>query len=205
MSGETVVASSRGSPRTCSSVKRWNRLEELLGAATPRRGGAFPRGTPGRRRRTGPPPCARRPRARLSAKTMQRPLPAELARERHDVARRRGADVNGCLGRAGERDAAHAGMPRQRCPDLLPDPLHDVEDARREARLVHEIAEERARQRRPLGRLEDHGAARRERGCCFPRRQHERRVPRRDHDRRRRSASATTRFRVPFDSQMRSW
>ena len=31
MSGETVVVSSRGSPSTCSSVNRWNELEERLG------------------------------------------------------------------------------------------------------------------------------------------------------------------------------
>ncbi len=48
--------------------------------------------------------------------------------------------------------------------------------------LVREVGEQRARQRRPLGGLEDDGAARRERRRRLPRREHERRVPRCDHD-----------------------
>ena len=51
-------------------------------------------------------------------------------------------------------------------------------------RLVREVGEQRARERRPLGGLQDDGAARRERGRGLPGREHERRVPRRDHDRR---------------------
>ena len=43
----------------------------------------------------------------------QRPLAAELAGEGDDVPRRRDADVPGRLGRAGERDAADAGVARR--------------------------------------------------------------------------------------------
>ena len=69
-------------------------------------------------------------------------------------------------------------------PDLLADPLHDVEDTRRQPAFDDEVAEKRARERRPLGGLEDHGAARGERGGGLPGGEHERRVPRCDHDRR---------------------
>ena len=74
------------------------------------------------------------------------------------------------------------GVGDERGADLLADALHDVQDAGRQPRLVREVGEQRARQRRPLGGLEDDRAARREGRRGLPRREHERRVPRRDHD-----------------------
>ena len=59
----------------------------------------------------------------------QRPLAAELTRERDDVARGGGADVHRGLGRAGERDRAARRDGGERGADLLADPLHDVEHA----------------------------------------------------------------------------
>ena len=70
----------------------------------------------------------------------------------------------------------------RRRADLLADPLHDVEDAGRDTRLGDEVAEERARERRPLRRLQHDGATGGERRSGLPRREHERRVPGRDHD-----------------------
>ena len=57
--------------------------------------------------------------------------------------------------------AADARVGDERGADLLADPLHDVEDAGREAGLGGEVGEQRAGERRPLRRLEDHRAARR--------------------------------------------
>ena len=92
----------------------------------------------------------RLPRRRLEVAVVeheQRPLAAELAGEGDDVLRGGDADMPGRLGRAGERDASHAGMRDEGGADLLADPLHDVEDAGREARLVDEVGEQRARER----------------------------------------------------------
>src|SRR4029078_13482424 len=83
----------------------------------------------------------------------ERAFASELTGERDDVPGRRGADVHGGLGGAGERDPAHARMPRERGAALLADPLDDVEDARWEACLGDEVAEERAGERRPPGGL----------------------------------------------------
>ena len=63
------------------------------------------------------------------------------------------------LGRAGERHAPDQRVRDQRGARLLADALDDVEDARRQARLVGQLGEQRARERRPLGRLEDDRAA----------------------------------------------
>ena len=68
--------------------------------------------------------------------------------------------------------------------DLLADPLDDVEDSGREAGIGDEVAEERAGERRPLGRLEHDGRAGGERRCRLPGGQHEGRIPWCDHDRR---------------------
>ena len=114
----------------------------------------------------------------------ERPLAAELTGERHDVPRRRRADVHGGLGRARERDPAGGRMTRECRANFLADALDDVEDSGREAGLRDEVAEERARERRPFGGLQHDGRASRQRRCRLPCRQHERRVPRRDHDRR---------------------
>jgi hypothetical protein len=72
----------------------------------------------------------------------QRTLPAEFAREGDDVACRRLTDVDGRLGRPCERDAPNARLPRQGGAHLLADPLDDIEDSQREARLRDEVAEQ---------------------------------------------------------------
>ncbi len=114
----------------------------------------------------------------------ERPLPAELARERRDVARGSNTDRAGGLGRARERDPPHVRVLDERSAHLLADPLHDVEHPRRKARLGREVGEERAGERRPLRRLQHDRASRRERRSRLPGREHEGSVPRRDHDRR---------------------
>ena len=90
------------------------------------------------------------------------------------------ADQAAGLGRAGEAHPADAGVRDERGAGLLADPLDDVEDAGREAGLGGQVGEDRARERRPLGRLQDDGAAGGERGRRLPGREHEGRVPRRD-------------------------
>ena len=112
----------------------------------------------------------------------QRPLASELAGEGDEVLRRGDADVPGRLGRAGERDPPHVRVRDERRADLLPDPLDDVEHARREAGLVDEVGEQRAGQRRPLCGLQHHRRPGGEGGRGLPGREHERRVPGRDHD-----------------------
>ena len=114
----------------------------------------------------------------------QRPLPAQFGGERHDVLGGRAADDPGGLRRAGEADPLDPRVTDERRADLLADALHEVEHARREPGLDRQVGEQRARQRRPLGRLEDHGVAGGQRRGDLPRGEHERGVPRRDHDRR---------------------
>ena len=157
-------------------------LQQRARRRAPPRAGACRRGRPGRHRRTGRRPCGRRRPDRVG-EDEQRPLAAELGRERDDVLRRDTPIAPCRLGRARERDPPHEGVCRERGADLLADALHDVEDARRKAGLHDEVGEQRARERRPLGRLEHHGAPGGQRGRRLPRREHERRVPRRDHDR----------------------
>ena len=104
------------------------------------------------------------PRRRLEIAVREheeRPLAAELSGERDEVARGSDADRAGGLRRSRERDPAHIRVRDERGTDLLPDPLHDVEDAGRQPRLRDEVAEQRARQRRPFGGLEHHRASRR--------------------------------------------
>ena len=75
-------------------------------------------------------------------------------------------------------------MRDERGAGLLPHPLDDVEDARRKVCFCEEVGQERARERRPLGWFEDHGAARREGRRGLPGGEHKRGVPRCDHGRR---------------------
>ena len=59
-------------------------------------------------------------------------------------------------------------------------PRHDVERARRQARLERNLSEEQGRQRRFGRRLQDHGAPGSERRGEFPARDVEREIPRHD-------------------------
>ena len=107
-----------------------------------------------RRRRTGRPPCAAAASRSASANTRNGFLPPSSA-------------VNGTMfcgrappmwrpsRRAGERDAPQQRVRDERGAGLLADPLHDVEDAGRQPGLDGQVGEQRARERRPLGRLED--------------------------------------------------
>ena len=108
-------------------------------------------------------------------------LAAELAGERNDVAGRRDADVTRRLGRAGKRDTTDQRVGDERGARLLADPLNDVEDAGRQPRLGDEVGEQRARERRPLRRLEHDRAAGSQGRGRLPGRKHEGGVPRCDH------------------------
>ena len=113
----------------------------------------------------------------------ERRLAAELERHRGQV--RGGVAVDRVRGGggAGERDPVDVLVSRERCPGAGARAVDDVEHPGREAGLLGEVAEQRARQRRPLGRLQHDGVAGGERRADAPGREHERRVPgRRDGD-----------------------
>ena len=107
----------------------------------------------------------------------ERRLPAELERHRGQV--RGGVAVDGVRGggRAGERDPIDVLVSGERRARAGARAVDDVEDAGREAGLIGEIAEHRARERRPLGGLQHDGVAGGERRPDAPGREHERRVP----------------------------
>ena len=86
------------------------------------------------------------------------------------------------LGRSGEGDATNAGIAHQRSANFFAQALHDIEDTRWEAGFVNEVHQQRAAERRPLGRLQDDGITGRERWCALPGREHEGCVPRGDDD-----------------------
>ena len=94
--------------------------------------------------------------------------------------RGRGHDRLPGAGLAGERDAGHARMRDQRRTRHLADAVDQVEHPVGQASLGHDLRQQAGRKRRPLGRLEHHRAARRQRGRELPGFQHERRVPRGD-------------------------
>ena len=110
----------------------------------------------------------------------ERRLAAELEGDGDDVLGGGLPDQPGGVDRPRERDAADARVGHERCTRLLPDSLHDVEDARRQASLRREVGEERAGERRPLGWLQDCCASGREHRADLPGREHEGRVPGRD-------------------------
>ena len=91
-------------------------------------------------------------------------LAAELEAHRHEVAGRRRADDLARAGLAGERDAVDVGVARQgRSRGVGPVAVHDVQDARRHARLEGEAAHDRGGDGRVLGRLPHDGVAPRQR------------------------------------------
>ena len=51
-------------------------------------------------------------------------------------------------------------MHRKLCPDPRPIAIHEIEDARWHARLVHNLGEDQRGERRNLGRFQHHGTAR---------------------------------------------
>mmetsp|Transcript_26825 Transcript_26825/g.62644 ORF Transcript_26825/g.62644 Transcript_26825/m.62644 type:complete len:203 (-) Transcript_26825:2-610(-) len=95
-----------------------------------------------------------------------RPLAPKLE---HDALARIGGglgDRHTSAGRAGKRDHIDVGMARQPMSGVGV-AVDQVEGARREARLVHHLCEEHARERRKLRRFEDDSAAGGERGRRF--------------------------------------
>ena len=110
----------------------------------------------------------------------ERRLAAELEGDRDDVLGRGLADQASGVDRARERDTADPGMGDERGSRLLSDPLHNVQDPRRQLGLLGEIGEEGAGQRRPLGRLQDGRASGGKGRTDFPGREHEGRIPGRD-------------------------
>ena len=180
MSGETVVRSSRGSPEDVLVGMKVKLLEEDVADAVL-----------DEEARAGEAHLARvvvlagrLARGRVDVGVLEHDegvLAAELAGERNDVAGRRDADVTRRLGRAGERDTTDQRVGDERGARLLADPLNDVEDAGRQPRLGDEVGEQRARERRPLRRLEHDRAAGSQGRGRLPGRKHEGGVPRCDH------------------------
>ena len=84
------------------------------------------------------------------------------------------------LARAGEGDHRHVGVADERLARLLAVAVHDVDDARRHARLGEQLDEALGEQRRVLGRLEHDRVAADERRAELPGRDRDREVPRRD-------------------------
>ena len=116
-----------------------------------------------------------------SSKTRSGPLPPSSPVKGTGVIGRLGPADRACgVRRSGKRDSPSQSARDERSPDVLADPLDDVENSRRETRLSRQVGQERARERRPLGRLQDHRAPGGQRGCGLPSRKHEWRVPRRD-------------------------
>ena len=95
---------------------------------------------------------------------------------------RRGGRHDGLAGGglAGERDAGHVRVRDERGARDLADAVDQVEHAVGQAGLGHDLGQQAGRQRRPLGGLEHHRAARRQGGRELPGLQHERGVPRGD-------------------------
>ena len=115
-----------------------------------------------------------------SAKTMFGRLAAELQRHAREVLG--GALHHGLAGRgpAGEGDLVDARVRDQRRARLVAVAGDDVEDARREARLLDQRGELERRGRRLLGGLDDDAAARGQRRRGLPAHQQHGRVPGRD-------------------------
>ncbi len=185
ISGEMVVAGSRLSPRTwrfVSAVKRSRNSSrtDVLDEET-RAGEADLARVVVHQGRLG----GREVEVRVGEDD-ERTLAPELGGEGREVLGRRNADGAPGLGRPGEGDATHARVAHEGGAHLLAEALDQVEHPRRKPRLVDEVHQERAAERRPLGGLQDNGVARGEGRRALPRREHERGVPRRDHDRRAR-------------------
>ena len=105
------------------------------------------------------------------------PLAAEFQLDRHEVPTAGRGDQPAHVGRAGEREALQAGMGGQRGPGNLPQAGDDVDYAVGNAHFAGEPRQIDRRQRRVLGRLDDHGVARRQGRGDAPADQQEGEVP----------------------------
>ena len=111
---------------------------------------------------------------RLAAELWPHPLEIRLGGILHEFAPDRG--------RAGERHDIDIHVASERLPCNVTEAVHDVEDSVGDAGLQREPGKEKCRERGRLCRLEDDGAAGRQRWGDLPDRHREREVP--GHDRR---------------------
>ncbi len=105
---------------------------------------------------------------------------AELERHVLDAARGQPIDMLARLIAAGEGDLGDVLVRDQRLAHFVAEAGDDVDNARRKARLLEQLAERERRDRGKFRRLPHHGVARGQRRRQFPCRQQQRRVPRRD-------------------------
>ena len=110
-----------------------------------------------------------------------RVLAAELEVDVLEPLRRRLEHLDAGLARARERDHGDVGMAHEPVADGASSPVHDVDDALRDAGLVEELDEALAESGRVGRGLEDDGVPGDERGRDLPGRDRDREVPRRDH------------------------
>ncbi len=97
------------------------------------------------------------------------------------LGRQRAVDRARHVGRAGEGDTGDAGIGDERGADLAV-ARHQLQHARRHARLVQNAHRLGRDQRRLLGRLRHHGVAGDERGAHLAEKDRERKIPRADAD-----------------------
>ena len=108
-------------------------------------------------------------------------LAAELLRDALHRRRRGAGDLDAGAGRARERHHVDVGVGRERRADVDAVAVHEVEHAGGHAGRVHDLGEHDRVQRRDLGRLEHHRAARRDRRRDLAGDLVQRPVPGRDH------------------------
>ena len=115
-----------------------------------------------------------------SSKTTWADLPPSSSVTPRQVAHRRLRDLDPDRRRPGEGELVDARVRGQRLAGLRRRAGDDVEDARRQPRLLEAARELERRDRRVVGGLRDQRAAGRERRRDLPGQQHQRRVPRHD-------------------------
>ena len=110
-----------------------------------------------------------------------RRLAAQFLTDTLDGIGRTLGDVDACAGRAGEGNHVDAGMLAHRCADIGTEAVDQIEHTLRHAGLMKNFRENQRGRRRIFRRLQDHGAARRDRRRDLAGDLVERPVPRRDH------------------------
>src|SRR6185295_5073870 len=110
-----------------------------------------------------------------------RVLAAELEMDVLQAVGRGLRHLDSSLARARERDHRYIRMRDDRVTDLSPTSVDDVDDARRNTRVVQQLDEALAERRRVRRRLEDDGVSADERRQDLPGGNRDREVPRRDH------------------------
>ena len=206
ISGPIAVDSSSGSPTTISatassrrsmkrsSAERSTRIRERAQQSCP----ALPNTAPGAA-------AAARSRS-ASANTMFADLPPSSSVTRLMVPAAPCGDPAPDLGRAGERDLGHVRVLHEPLPaDASPGPATTFSTPSGRPGLQRDPLELERRERRELGRLQDHRVAGGQRGRHLPRGDREREVPGRDQRRPPRAARGTScPLRRPPGSSCRS-